>query len=54
MPASVVTRARSAASIMEELRKGIPLAGDRASVAAASMAVAVGALTVAVATGNPI
>jgi hypothetical protein len=55
MSSRVVVPVRSAALIMEELRKGFPLAGSRAS-AAAEVSTAVGAevFTVAEATGNPV
>jgi hypothetical protein len=54
MPTPVVTRARSAALIMEELRKGFPLAGNRASAAEGFTAVGAEVFTVAEATGNPV
>ena len=59
MSSLVVIPARSAALIMEELREGFPLAGNRASAAdftaaEVSTAVAVGVFTVAEVAGNPV
>ena len=54
MPTPVVTRARSVVLIMEELRKGFPLAGSRASAEEVSTAVGAEVFTVAEATGNPV
>jgi len=58
MSSLVVIPARSAVLIMEELREGFPLAGNRASAAftAAEVSTAVGAeaFTVAGATGNSV
>jgi hypothetical protein len=54
MPNPVVTRARSAALIMEELREGFRLAGSRASAAEVSTAVGAEVFTEAEATGNPV
>ena len=55
MSSPVVIPARSAASIMEELREDFPLAGSRASAAEeVSTAVGVEAFTVAEVTGNSV
>ncbi len=53
MPDPVVTPAHSAALIMEELRKGFQLAGNRAS-AAAFTAAGAEVFTVAEAIGNQV
>ena len=54
IPAPAVTQALSEALIMEELRKGFPLAVNRASAAEVSTVVEVEVFTVAEATGNPV